>query len=136
MEYVGSTDKELDKMYEEIRKEEEKDRRKFLTDWKYFLQHISYNSNLAKEMLRESENRPKGFVLTYEVETSKYDEFPRNKHYCISDSDIHRRFTRFDGEGQFHWLVWQTTGVCGDDYSGYLLLPLDDERYWLIDYSM
>lgn len=67
MEYVGSTDKELDKMYEEIRKEEEKDRRKFLTDWKYFLQHISYNSNLAKEMLRESENRSKGFVLTYEI---------------------------------------------------------------------
>lgn len=29
MEYVGPTDKELDKMYEEIRKEEEKDRRKF-----------------------------------------------------------------------------------------------------------
>lgn len=77
MEYVGPTDKELDKMYEEIRKEEEKDRRKFLTDWKYFLQHISYNSNLAKEMLREFENRSKGFVLTYEVETSKYDEFPR-----------------------------------------------------------
>ena len=107
-----------------------------IQEWKYFLQHISYNSNLAKEMLRESENRSKGFVQVHEVETSKYDEFPRNKHYCIFDSDIHRRFTRFDGEGQFHWIVWQTTGVVGDDYSGYLLLPLDDGRYWLIDYSM
>ena len=40
-----------------------------------------------------------------------------------------------DEEGKFHNMVWQTTGCCEDDYSGYLLFPLNNGKYWKISYS-
>lgn len=34
-----------------------------------------------------------------------------------------------------HYYVWQTTGYCEDDYSGWLLFPLKDGRYFKAYYS-
>ncbi len=34
-----------------------------------------------------------------------------------------------------HIYVWQTTGVCEDDYRGFMLIPLRDMRYLKISYS-
>jgi len=34
-----------------------------------------------------------------------------------------------------HYYVWQTTGCCEDDYSGYLLFPLSNGKYFKITYS-
>lgn len=135
-EYQTPTKEELDKVYEELHKEEEKNKREFLKAWKHFLQHINYSSEYAKELLRDADSKHIGFVKVQQVETSKYDEYPSNKYYTIVDSDIKRRFVRFDGEGDFHWVVWQTTGMLGDDYHGYLLLPMNDGRYWLTEYDM
>lgn len=135
-EYKTPNKEELDKVYEEIHKEEESNKREFLKAWKYFLQHIDYNSNYAKEMLRDAESKHIGFVKVQQVETYKHDKYPRNKYYTVIGSDIKRRFVRFDGGGEFHWIVWQTTGVLEDEYHGYLLLPMNDGRYWLTEYDM
>ncbi len=43
--------------------------------------------------------------------------------------------SKYEGEEVEYW-VWQTTGHLGDDYSGFLLLPLlDGVRFWKIGYS-
>ena len=33
-----------------------------------------------------------------------------------------------------HYYVWQTTGCCEDDYSGYLLFPLSNGKYFKVHY--
>ena len=34
-----------------------------------------------------------------------------------------------------HYYVWQTTGCCEDDYSGYLLFPLSNGKYFKVYYT-
>lgn len=41
---------------------------------------------------------------------------------------------RQDDENAFHCLVWQKTEF-EDCYSGYLLFPLKDGRYWMVDFE-
>lgn len=40
----------------------------------------------------------------------------------------------YEGEG-VEYYVWQLTGYLGDDYSGYLLLPLNNGKWWQVGYS-
>lgn len=42
--------------------------------------------------------------------------------------------SKYEDEEIEYW-VWQTTGYAEDDYSGYLLLPMLDGRYWMVAYS-
>lgn len=42
--------------------------------------------------------------------------------------------SKYEGSDIEYW-VWQTTGYCGDDYSGFLLLPMLDGRYWKVSYT-
>lgn len=43
--------------------------------------------------------------------------------------------SEYEGEN-IEYYVWQQTGYMGDDYSGYLLLPLlDGKRFWKVGYS-
>ena len=72
-------------------------------------------------------------VLTDEKESgySKYQHartIPDDKRlYMKTDCDEIR--------GVDHYYVWQTTGCCEDDYSGFLLFPLKDGRYYKFWYS-
>ena len=38
-------------------------------------------------------------------------------------------------DGVDHYYVWQTCGYCGDDYSGFLLIPLNNNRYFKVYYT-
>jgi hypothetical protein len=42
--------------------------------------------------------------------------------------------SKYEGE-EIEYYVWQTSGYCGDDYSGFLLIPLSDGRFWKVSYS-
>jgi hypothetical protein len=49
-------------------------------------------------------------------------------------------YARFDLEDQQirkvdHYYVWQTVGYWGDDYSGFMLFPLNDGRYFKVSFS-
>jgi hypothetical protein len=37
--------------------------------------------------------------------------------------------------GVDHYYVWQTTGCCEDDYSGWMLFPLKNGRYFKVYYN-
>lgn len=40
---------------------------------------------------------------------------------------------KHEGKKVDYW-VWQTSGYLGDDYSGFLLLPLNNGKYWKVSY--
>lgn len=48
--------------------------------------------------------------------------------------EMYDKESQYEGEPVEYW-VWQTTGYCEDDYSGFLLLPLLDGRFWKVGYS-
>lgn len=88
----------------------------------------------------------KGIVEIYEIPERKsgYSNFPHCKIKGEKLSNVYINFTteletydencEYEGEKINYW-VWQTVGHLGDDYSGYLLLPLSDGRYWKVGYS-
>lgn len=85
-------------------------------------------------------------VVEIEETDERTSAYPQYKHCRIKNTDDRRLYvhhtdtletlveSKHDGEPVEYW-VWQTTGYCGDDYSGYLLLPMLDGRYWKISYS-
>lgn len=52
------------------------------------------------------------------------------------DSFKFLHFMKVNEGDNFHTLVWQQTGPCEDDYSGYILYPMKDGRYWVVSFSM
>jgi hypothetical protein len=70
------------------------------------------------------------------VETSNANTgYPSYKFYLEKDNPKSLKYMRQDDDDEFHSMVWQTVGYCEDDYSGFLLFPLNDGRYWKISYS-
>lgn len=79
-----------------------------------------------------------------QVEKSDYksSSYPGYEFYNVicseseTDEDIKLAkklsFMKQDVEGKYHNMVWQQTGCCEDDYSGYLLFPLNNGTYWMI----
>ena len=56
--------------------------------------------------------------------------------------DSTKGFTKQEEESFIHddktfiVYIWQTTGYAGDDYSGEILVPLKDGKFWKISYAM
>jgi len=69
-----------------------------------------------------------------EVEESDYKNgfYPNHKFYKVKGEKLN--YMRQDDDGEFHNMVWQTTGACEDDYSGFQLFPLSNGKYWKISY--
>lgn len=55
--------------------------------------------------------------------------------HCTGDIEsAHDKESPYEGEEVEYW-VWQTVGYAGDDYSGFLLLPMLDGRCWKIGFA-
>ena len=87
-----------------------------------------------------------GYVNIIEVEERKqgYSKYPHCREFGTSDTRLYMKHndyietidgkSKYEGEEVEYW-VWQMTGYLGDDYSGFLLLPMLDGRYWKVAYS-
>lgn len=69
-----------------------------------------------------------------EVEKSDFKNgfYPSHEFYKVKGEKLN--YMRQDDDGEFHNMVWQTTGACEDDYSGFQLFPLSNGKYWKISY--
>jgi len=78
-------------------------------------------------------------IVEIELTDYKSGSYPNHEFYQIKNDDEDKRFYMKqyeESEIDFdHNLVWQTTGYLGDDYSGFLLLPLGDNKYLKCSYS-
>lgn len=54
----------------------------------------------------------------------------------VPDGIRHLIFEKQDESENFHVLIWQTAGRLEDDYSGYVLYPMKDGRYWIVKYDI
>lgn len=64
--------------------------------------------------------------------------YPSGEYFKVDKNETEEsfktlNFIKVEEEG-FHTLVWQTVGICGDDYSGYILYPMNDGRYWVVSF--
>lgn len=64
--------------------------------------------------------------------------YPSGEYFKVDKNETEETFDtlnffKVEEEG-FHTLVWQTVGICGDDYSGYILYPMNDGRYWVVHF--
>lgn len=151
-ESMNEVTKEMQNFLEEERKIDKQRAIEFLSNYKKVLSKIDkqYWEEL-KELLNGSYNSHVGYLhkKLLKLEPFKLFPYPSNDVYSvIKDSDLEilnstlnrlsglgLEFLRFDIDENFHYLVHQVPGVCEDDYSGYLLFPLNDDTYWVISFS-
>jgi hypothetical protein len=72
-------------------------------------------------------------VLTNEKE-SGYSTY-QHARTIPDDKRLYMKTDCDEIRGIDHYYVWQTTGCCEDDYSGFILFPLKDGRYYKFWYS-
>lgn len=85
-----------------------------------------------------------GIVDIYEVVEKQWGYGNNQKNCRVEDEEHSKLYMLTTGEiydeeqeaeiSLYYW-VWQTTGYCGDDYSGFLLFPLMNGKFWKIAYS-
>lgn len=131
----------LDSYYEQVDITNKQSKRILLSNFKKVLGMIDYPSLNIKEYLRDMYNYHYGYCKMVKDETYKSWEYPSYTFYNVLDEDndelkLPHHFMRQDdnSEDNFHCLVWQTTGCCEDDYSGYIMFPLTDGTYWVVKY--
>lgn len=80
---------------------------------------------------------PCGFVEIYETD-EKRRGYSSYQHVRIKDDEDKLLYIKQDSDdikGVNHQCVWQTVGIMGDDYSGYLLFPLKNGSYFKVSYD-
>lgn len=100
----------------------------------FVAKHINYPLEIITDILDDNHYwQHEGYV---KLEKSDYKSgfYPNYDFYTELNSKKYH-YMRQDDDGEFHNMVWQTTGACEDDYSGYLLFPLSNGDYWKISYS-
>lgn len=111
---------------EDLKRLEERD------SWKEKLKGLIKVKRLWKEMEEENES----WDIEGIVEIVLTDEKRRgysHKHQCARIKDEKGYlYTDWNDEGVY---CWQTVGMMGDDYSGYVLHPLKDGRYLKTSYN-
>lgn len=71
----------------------------------------------------------------YKIVNFKSEEEEEEK---INSKDRFKSFNfqKVKESNDFYSLVWQQTGCCEDDYSGYILFPMKDNKYWVVNFTM
>jgi hypothetical protein len=96
--------------------------------------NINYPLEIITDILDEITWEHEGYV---KVEKSDYKNgfYPSYDFYTEQGDSKGYKYMRQDDDGEFHTMVWQTTGMSGDDYSGFMLFPLKNGDYWKINFS-
>lgn len=90
-----------------------------------------------------------GIVEMYEVDEkqSGYSDSQRNcrikgdgysglyMHTCGEVENMYGEESIHEGEPVEYWVNQWSTGMEGDSYAGFLLLPLNNGKYWKVGYS-
>ncbi len=138
------TTEEEKQMYEDCQKAQDeydqkwidaKDELEDLIHPKYFdfiEEHDTYHSEGIVETI-ETEEKRRGYE-NYKHCRIKSDKDKLLYIYHTDEIESIQIESEYEGE-EIEYYVWQTTGYSEDDYSGFLLLPLLDGRFWKVGYS-
>ena len=84
-------------------------------------------------------------MVEIELTDEKERDYPNHQCCRVKDEKFYLYMYHEDSletieesehEGEhIKYYVWQQTGMLGDDFSGYLLLPLKNGKWWKVNYS-
>ena len=139
---TNSEIEEYHELMEEIERAEEIEREKFIKALDFFKENIDYPYQLLEdndfdlEDFFENNYSHVGYCHINEIDY-RNSFHPNIKCYKIVEDDlkIDKIFERYDNKDGFHYLIYQTCGYLDDDYSGYLLFPMKDNKYWVVSFS-
>lgn len=135
-EYLDKVNQELWDEFvegERVRCEEEE---KFKSEWKDKLKDL-INDDVFNWLNEHDSWYPNGIVEIYNVDEKRsgYSTYQHTRIKDDKDKLLYMQTDEDEVEGINHYFVWQQTGYLGDDYSGYLLLPLSNGKYFKVSYS-
>lgn len=142
--YDLTLDNDFSRRLQDIHKEERFRELKLRRKKRLFLRKygrlFTFSKTVLKEFLREQEYyEPVCIVEVVKSDNGFYKNSPNYKYYEEKNprSKVYEYTkTTTDTYGNdIEYLVWQTCGYCGDDYSGFLLLPMKNGKYYKIIYS-
>lgn len=143
-EYILTIDDDvtLKKMHEDFEitiRDEKRRERKLRNSFKMQLKGLINVTGLFRYLNGDmSYWIPEGIVeiVLTDEKTSGYSTYQHARIKDAKDKYLYMKVDCDEVRGIDYYYVWQTTGCCEDDYSGYLLFPLKDGKYFKIWYSM
>ena len=105
---------------------------KRLNTYKEFIHYI-YDKAIGNtdSMLECFCNNDVNIFIGYKTATKKIIVGKLYLEFEVNDTKFNAKWQASD-----NYAVWQTCGVCGDDYSGYLLFPTyKDDEYFVLWYQ-
>ena len=128
---------------QEIFKRQAAKDRKLKNRYRRYLKSLIYVPSLYKYLDQHDGWMPEAIVdiVLTDEKLSGYASYQHARIVDDEDRLLYMKTQIYAGEDEYpphdidHYYVWQTTGQLGDDYSGYLLFPLKDGRYFKVSYS-
>ena len=134
--------KKIQEIYNEIAEYENKRFKEYQTALEYFKNNIDYPFDEIEEVLEADTLCHIGYCDIERDHQYKSWEYPTHEFYRLTEDSLKEypslRYKRFMLQDKMpsgsHNLVWQET-LLEDCYHGYILLPLKDGRYWIVEYE-
>lgn len=105
--------------------------------WQKILKGLINVTGLFRHLNENDNWTPVGIVDIYDVDEKK-SGYSNYQFVRIKDDEDKRLYMKqpvTEIRNVSHNCVWQTVGMMGDDYSGYLLFPLSNGKYLKVSYS-
>jgi hypothetical protein len=128
---------DLDRHYSDIYEEEVRKEKKLISEYKRKLKGLINISGLFKFLEENDHWTPMG-IVDIKLTDEKSSGYSTYQHARIVDDPkpyLYKKNPSDEVKGIDHYYVWQTTGYLDDDYSGFLLFPLKDGKYFKVSYS-
>ena len=134
--------KKIQEIYNEIAEYENKRFKEYQTALEYFKNNIDYPFEEIEEVLEDDKLYHIGYCDIERDHQYKSWEYSTHEFYLLTEDSLKEypalRYKRFMLQDKMpsgsHNLVWQET-LFEDCYHGYILLPLKDGRYWIVEYE-
>ena len=134
--------KKIQEINNEIAEYENKRFKEYQTALEYFKNNIDYPFDEIEEVLEADTLCHIGYCDIERDHQYKSWEYPTHEFYRLTEDSLKEypslRYKRFMLQDKMpsgsHNLVWQET-LFEDCYHGYILLPLKDGRYWIVEYE-
>ena len=122
----------------EVMREQDAAENKLKDEWKRKLKGLINVAGLFR-WLDEGHDWAPLNIVEIQLTDEKRSGYSQYQHARIIDDKDKLLYLQTDISDEIrkvsHYYVWQTVGVCEDDYSGYLLFPLKDGKYFKVSYS-
>lgn len=128
---------DLNRYYSDIYEEEIRKEKKLISEYRRKLKGLINIHGLFKFLVENDYWSPMD-IVDIELTDEKRSGYSTYQHARIVGDKIKCLYMKTpsdDVRGIDHYYVWQTTGYLGDDYSGYLLFPLKNGKYFKVSYS-